>query len=282
MSAERRCEICGTLAPALLFEKNGFSIVRCNGCGLIYVGDVPDAEELTRLYDLGYWEDPAGPGYGGYEAAEGRKRHHFRTLIDELDRLRAPGDLLDVGSAYGFFLDEARTCGWRVCGVEPSEHARAHAIDRLGLHVLPGPLVDLAPQPESLDAVTLWDVVEHLPDPRRTLECVYARLRPGGVLAVSTGDVGSVTARLHGRDWSLMTPPWHQFYFSRRTLRLLLEDIGFAVIRTTGDGLVGVDPQSPRPRIRGQLSALLTHPSVTAAGRRLRAGGIMFAFARKP
>ena len=65
----------------------------------------------------------------------------------------------------------------------------------------------------------MWDVIEHLPDPRRTVEAAWERLRPGGLLALSTGDVGSMAARLHGRDWSLMTPPWHQFYFSRKTMR---------------------------------------------------------------
>src|SRR5438045_3277427 len=85
--------------------------------------------------------------------------------------------------------------------------------DDFGLEFSEQPFTELPAEPGSLDAVVLWDVIEHLPNPRETLEAAGAWLRPGGVVAISTGDVDSLSARLHGRDWSLMTPPWHQFYF---------------------------------------------------------------------
>lgn len=282
MSAERRCEVCDSSSHSELYVVNGYRIVRCTRCGLVFVADCPTPEQLLGLYDESYYEDPAAVGYGGYGEAEDRKRHHNRSLLAEIERLRAPGDLLELGCAYGYFLDEARERGWRVQGVEPSAHAVAYSRERLELDVTQGTLTDLPVQPNSVDAVALWDVIEHLPNPRNTIEVATAWLRPGGVLGLSTGDIGSLSARLHGADWSLMTPPWHQFYFTRPTLRRLLGRCGLEVVKIGGDGTFAVDPASPNPRIRGRGAALLRRPAVTRAARKLGAGAIMFAFARKP
>ena len=259
-----------------------YPIVRCGVCGLVYVGREPATETLIELYGEAYWEDEGETGYQGYGGAESAKRHHFGSLLDQLAAARSPGDLLELGSAYGYFLDEAQRRGWRVRGIEPSLHAREQAHQRFGLAVVEGPLADLAPEPESQDVIVMWDVIEHLPDPRRTLQAAFSRLRPGGVLALSTGDIGSAAARLHGRDWSLMTPPWHQFYFSRSTLRRLLASVGFRVERIRGDGVLAVDPAAPRPRVPRPLARVLLSRPVTALARRAGAGMIMFVWARKP
>lgn len=281
MTEVRSCEVCGSAVHARLYELRGIPVVQCGTCGLVFVGKSLKPEELIALYDESYYEDSDQPGYAGYGEAEGRKRHHDRSLLKELEAIVPPGDILELGCAYGYFLDEARRRGWRVRGVEPSTHAARHASEVLGLEVSTASFTDLPVEPESLDVIALWDVIEHLPNPRQTVEHALVWLRPGGVLALSTGDVGSLSARLHGPDWSLMTPPWHQFFFSRRTLRYLLEGAGFTVVKFGGDGSVAVDPGSIRPRVPAPLAALLRHPWVTTAARRLGAGGIMFAFARK-
>ena len=256
--------------------------MRCGVCGLVYVGGGPSDEALTELYDEGYWEEEGETGYQGYGGAEVAKRHHFASLLDQLAAERPPGELLEVGSAYGYFLDEAQRRGWRVRGIEPSRHAREQARQRFGLEVVESPLSDLPPEPESQDAIVMWDVIEHLADPRRTVETAFSRLRPGGVLALSTGDIRSAAARLHGRDWSLMTPPWHQFYFSRSTLRRLLESVGFHVERIRGDGVVAVDSSAARPRVPTPLARVLLSRPVTALARRAGVGMIKFVWARKP
>jgi SAM-dependent methyltransferase len=281
VSAERPCELCGSTQHELWHEVDGYPIVRCRRCGLVFVGIQQTAQELAAFYDAAYWEDPGEEGYASYAAAEERKRHHYGGLLAELEALRPAGDLLELGSAYGFFLDEARRRGWRVRGIEPSPHAAAHAREQLHLDVVSEPLAQLPPEPDSVDCIAMWDVVEHLPDPRATLEAAFAWLRPGGVLALSTGDVRSLTARIHGRDWSLLTPPWHQFYFSRATMRRLLEDIGFEVVRVGGDGNVAVDATSARPRIPEPVARGLQSRVVSTVARKLGAGGIMYVFARK-
>ncbi|MGH3493549.1 MAG: class I SAM-dependent methyltransferase [Sciscionella sp.] len=282
MSQDGACEVCGSMERTHLYEVDGWSIMRCVGCGLGFVATPPSDADLVALYDASYYEDDTQPGYAGYAEAEARKRHHDRTLLDAIEALRPAGDLLEIGCAYGYFLDEARTRGWRVRGVEPSEHAVKYAKSQLHLDVSRAAFTDLAPEPEALDAVVLWDVIEHLPNPRQTVERAYRWLRPGGVIALSTGDFASLTARLHGSDWSLMTPPWHQFYFSRASVSRLLESAGFELVRMGGDGNVAVDRGSRRPRVPGPFASVLRSSLVTSVARRLGAGGILFAYARKP
>lgn len=281
MSGERACDLCGSRDQELLWNKDGWPIVRCRRCGLAFVGRAIPDDELIALYDEGYYEDPQAQGYDGYSAAEDHKRAHNRTLLDEIERLRPPGDILEIGCAYGYFLDEARRRGWRVMGIEPSVHAARAASELLGVSIPTTPFSELPAEPESLDAVAMWDVIEHLPNPRATLEKAAAALRPGGVIAISTGNIGSLTARLQGADWSLITPPWHQFYFSKRTLRRLLADVGLPVSRTRGDGYVAVDLAAPQPRVTGAASRLLRTRAAVWAGRRLGGGGVMFLYGRK-
>lgn len=281
MNGERPCEICGGSSQTLLYEVDGYPIVRCSDCDLVFVGASTSPERLIALYDESYYEDPDQIGYDGYGQAEARKRHHDRSLLTEIEELRAPGEMLEIGCAYGFFLDEARARGWRVRGIEPSAYAAQRARERFGLDVVTDAFTELAAEQESVDVVALWDVIEHLPNPRETLELVHEWLRPHGVLALSTGNITSLSARLHGPDWSLMSPPWHQFYFSRPTLRRLLRDVGFESVRIDADGSVAIDPASSRPRIGRRSAGVLAHPLVTGAARRLGAGTIMFVFARR-
>lgn len=281
MNAERTCDLCGATAFKWLFDVGGFPVAECASCGLVFALDPPNADELIELYDQSYYEQPASAGYGGYGEAEERKRHHARGLLEEIERVTDPGKLVEIGCAYGFFLDEARRRGWGVRGVEPSEHAALRAREQFGLDVTTTPFTELPVEPGSLDAVAMWDVIEHLPNPRATLAAAADWVRPGGAIAISTGDIGSMAARLHGREWSLMTPPWHQFYFSRATLRRMLRETGFEPCRVYGDGLFAVDPSSGRPRVPGVVASLLTRSLTIRIARRLGAGSIMFAFARR-
>ncbi len=135
-----------------------------------------------------------------------------------------PARLFDVGCGTGVFLDEARRSGLQVAGLEVSEYAAGRARAR-GLSVRTGPVDEFAGNCEY-DFVTLWDVIEHLKQPARTLERLGASLRPGGVLALSTGDLDSLCARLSGRRWHLFNLPEHLFFFTPRALRTLLTRAG--------------------------------------------------------
>jgi 2-polyprenyl-3-methyl-5-hydroxy-6-metoxy-1,4-benzoquinol methylase len=149
-----------------------------------------------------------------------------------LERQGPPGRLLDVGCAAGFFLDEARRRGWAVEGVELAAAMAEHARDRLGLPVRTGSFADVELEPAAFDAVTMWDYVEHSVDPAGDLRRAATLLRPGGLLAVSTGDAASLAARCFGSRWHLLTPRHHNFFFTRSSLERAFRDAGFEVLTT--------------------------------------------------
>jgi len=204
-------------------------IVQCRRCGLVYAN--PREDEATVLQTYQGVEDPLY-----VEEREGRVltfEHHLRPL----ERLTGPPDgrrLLDVGAYVGVFVEIAGRHGWEAWGVEPSLWAAEMARAR-GLRVIQGTTESADLAEGSFDIVTLWDVIEHLADPLEELRRIHRLLRPGGVLVVHTIDIGSPFARLMGRRW-----PWlmemHLFYFTRRTLRAMLEKAGFSVLRTRSQG----------------------------------------------
>jgi 2-polyprenyl-3-methyl-5-hydroxy-6-metoxy-1,4-benzoquinol methylase len=195
-------------------------IVRCLDCGLIYRN--PQESEIE-----GGYAEVVDEAYVSNEVA---RRATYEKTLDLMAR-EAPvgGRLLDVGCYTGTFLDLARAHGWHVEGLEPSEWAARIARERHGLMVTTGTIEQAEWPAGSLDVVTLWDVLEHLRDPRGGLERIREWLTPRGALWLSTMDVGSPFARLLGRRWPHYLR-MHLWYFTRDTLRRLLSETGFETV----------------------------------------------------
>ncbi len=199
------------------------TIVQCRRCGLVYTDPRPDGCDIVETYQA--VEDPLY-----VEEREGRVLT-FERHLRPLEHITGPPNgrpLLDVGCYTGVFVEIAARHGWDAWGVDPSRWAVAQARAR-GLRVVEGTL-DTADLPEgAFDVVTMWDVIEHVTDPSGVLQRAYQLLKPGGLAVVHTMDIDSLFARLMGGRW-----PWlmemHIYYFSRSTLRAMLEDCGFCVL----------------------------------------------------
>jgi len=256
-------------------------IVQCWRCGLVYTDPRPDGHDIVETYQA--VEDPLY-----LEEREGRVltfEHHLKPL----ERLTGPPDgrsLLDVGCYVGIFVEIATRHGWEAWGVDPSCWAVEQAQTR-GLHVVQGTLATINLPEATFDVVTMWDVIEHVTDPRGTLQQAYRLLKPGGLVVAHTMDIDSPFARLMGARW-----PWlmemHIYYFSRRTLRAMLEKCGFQVLSDR--------PQGRYLRLGylmnrvGALSPLVGRPAewlVTKLGLRglavpVNLGDLFTVYARKP
>jgi 2-polyprenyl-3-methyl-5-hydroxy-6-metoxy-1,4-benzoquinol methylase len=238
MDSTARCNVCETpVDPArdAVWTKDGFDIVRCSGCGLLFRADLPSPEELPGLYDTAYFQaeeqSQGGQGYADYVGESELHRLNARRRLALLEAFTSPGSLLDVGCAAGFFLDEARQRKWQVAGVELSAEMAGWASGTLGLDsVLQGTFTGRPWDEGTFDCVTMWDYIEHTIDPVSELQLARRVLRPGGVLALSTGDAGSLVARLTGRRWHLLTPRHHNYFFTRSALLRGLERAGFSVL----------------------------------------------------
>ena len=193
----------------------------CVECGTVQQPSLPPASELAGLYRE--MSDEA------YLAEERGRRATARRLLDLIGRHVPAGRLLDVGCGHGLLLDEARSRGYEVEGVELSRSAALYARDVLGLNVREVPLEELdAPEGEGYAAIVLADVLEHVEDPVAAIRRCRELLRPGGVLCVVTPDPASATARVAGSRWWALLPA-HMCLLPRHTLRELLGGEGLVV-----------------------------------------------------
>jgi SAM-dependent methyltransferase len=222
------CPLCGSSDHAPLFEKQGFTFVRCRECRLVFVNpqvreDVVLSEYRTaETNDL--WFDVLTS-----ERQLALDREKFGEVLDLLEPYRGAGRLLDVGCSIGLFLDLARERGWAGVGIEFAPRALAHARDHYGLEVLDVPLEEAGFEPESFDAVGLLSVLEHTNEPRRMLADVVRVLRPGGAVYIVVPNVESLACRVLHERARTFDGRNHLVYFSPSTLRDCLDRCGFDV-----------------------------------------------------
>jgi SAM-dependent methyltransferase len=197
-----------------------YELARCRSCGTA----VTLAPAPARAHEAG--------AYGGGTPRGARLvapilRAFDRERLAQLSRAgaRPPGRLLDVGAGRGRFVARARAAGWYAHGIEPSRRGVEGARAR-GIELVSSGIDDARVPSDSLDAATLWHVLEHLDDPGKALERIASWLRPGGMLVVGVPNLGSVQARLGGARWYHLDVPRHRTHFTVAGLETLLRAHG--------------------------------------------------------
>lgn len=257
-----RCPVCGDRRECTqVFVRNNFPILRCSACG-VGMTQLPKNFSTGGIYTEGYFQGGQPDGYSDYVGSEDVLRREFRAAVQALRSAGCScGKLFELGCAYGFFLAEANAY-FEVQGIEVSDSAVRFCRAR-GFDVEHGTLTEeYVGRRAPFDAVVMLDVVEHLMEPDRVIELLCRAMKPGGRLLLSTGDWESGLSRIMGRNWRLMTPPQHTFFFSPRTMSAMLARVGFNVIechkpwKTVPFGLVAYQlgrilGMSKPPRLRG-------------------------------
>ena len=225
------CVVCGgTAAPVALYRVGHYEIVRCVECGAGHTLTPPDFKPAS-IYTEAYFQGGQADGYADYQGSRGILVAEFRRVLRDLAAAGADsGRLLEIGCAYGFFLEAARP-SFQVSGIELAPAAVAACRAR-SLDVVQTADEAFYRSRAPFDAVVMLDVLEHLEAPHEVLDTIRCHTRPGALLVISTGDFGSLAARLLGRRWRLMTPPQHLWFFTELSLARLLLRHGFRVLRT--------------------------------------------------
>lgn len=200
---------------------------RCQKCTHVWADVALSPEEHRRLYAGNYFQ---GEEYLDYSKEAPALLRNFRRRVAELQDLLPVGvRVWEIGSAYGYFLSAARDV-FDARGCDISGHAAAYAHNELHVDVQEGDFLQMKPPPLPHEAVCMWDTIEHLASPELYLEKAHAETAPHGLLVLSTGDIGSLLARIRGRKWRLIHPPTHLHYFTRRSIETLLNRIGYDVL----------------------------------------------------
>lgn len=229
------CNLCGSDDSDIVHAKGLFKIVECRNCGLTYVNPRLSPAALAREYGEGYY---FGGSYDDYISERRGFEKTFEKRLEKIESFVKPGRILDVGCAFGFFLSVARRRGWDAYGVDLSASSCRYAREELGLQAIHATLKEAGFSSEYFDAAIMNDVFEHLSDPSAELLEVHRVLNPGGYLFIVTQDINSLIVRLLGSRWPQYKPREHLYYFTRDTLRSILERSNFSVIQIESEGLV--------------------------------------------
>ena len=222
-SSQTVCRICESSQHQ---EKWGL-LRECENCRFIFFGDT-DPEALARLYHEGYLH---GEEYTDYIGQEFALRKSMRQHLKQMEQFKPlSGPLLEVGCAYGFFLDEAQRRIDHVQGIDVAREAVSYAHHSFGIKADYGDFLSFDFEGNRFSTICFWDTIEHLAEPDQFINRAWELLKPGGMIYLTTGDIGAFNARIRGKNWRQIHPPTHVSYFSRDTMRRILEQSGFEVM----------------------------------------------------
>ena len=232
LRVEPKCPVCFSGNPREAFQKNGYDHWSCQQCDALYVFPVPTAEALADYYA----ENAEQPNSSQCWEGEALHFRHYEAIwaaaLRAAKAQAGAGPLLDVGCGGGQFLAFARRQGWdSLCGVELSEPAAELARARSGAEIHSSDFLDSVLPASSQAVVTMWNVIEHAPQPRAFVQEVHRLLRPGGVFIADCPSRRGLTMSLIGPQAWVVMPPEHLTYFSPTALRTLLEAEGLSLVR---------------------------------------------------
>lgn len=199
-----------------------FAVVQCQDCGLCFTNPRPDRALIGRFYPDDY-------ACYRFDAAPPSRGRSWDKLYPLAELLPGCGRLLDFGCGAGDFLVHARHHGWHVTGLDFSERMVEQIRTRLGLPALAGSLPHAALPPESFEAVTMWQALEHVHQPLDVVRAARQLLTPGGRLVIAVPNLDSLPFAWFGADWNGLELPRHLTHFTPPTLRYLLERAGLRV-----------------------------------------------------
>lgn len=209
-----------------VFDLDGFPIVKCNQCGLIYVNPRISIEANNEYYEFSLTDDHDFLDKHFFETYSIHQKQIDR-YIRMIKKIKLAGRLLDVGCGNGYFLTHARKSGFQVEGQEISPLFINYCHQNLDLTVHSGELDTLNLEASSYDVITMFDVIEHVYSPGKLLKECNRLLKPDGILVVTTHDIGNFLAKLYGVKWHMIYPIGHVWYFTHMTLRSLLQKESF-------------------------------------------------------
>jgi 2-polyprenyl-3-methyl-5-hydroxy-6-metoxy-1,4-benzoquinol methylase len=215
------CPICGNREFEYLFMKRGERFVRCLQCTLMLINPPPDVSVTNSTYDQHYSQ--------AYIDKARKKLKRCAGWVARMQRrFDGRGKWLDVGCSAGFVVKAATDAGFDAYGVELEPAAVTFARDTLGLEKVSRGLLEEQGYPsEGFDVVTLYDVIEHVPNLNRLMAEMHRILAPEGIIEIRTPNVSHWRTPRDLSRWKEVKPSEHLYYFNQQTLRLLFEKHGF-------------------------------------------------------
>lgn len=228
-AAEKRCRACRHDLGKTMVVVDEWTVFACPNCGSGTLAPTPDPDVLSAAYEEGVYAKERSarvvPVLSGVLDRLNERRVRFAFGTDGTGRR-----LLDVGSGKGRLLQAAKRLGYDVTGVEPHGNRSSYAITEYGVPVFQGPLEEFPAADAGFDVITIWHVIEHVPDPVDFVARTKSLLAPGGRLAIEVPCVRTASRSLTGSFWQGWQLPYHLSHFTPQGITTVLEAAGYRVV----------------------------------------------------
>lgn len=206
-----------------------FQIKQCNSCGFKITGNIEDEDNIGSYYQSENYISHSNTSKGlvnlVYHAVRKYMLGRKRRLVEKATSLKT-GQILDVGTGTGFFLNEMKVNGWQVTGTEKSSDARDFAKKEFNLENLPSEKL-FTLKDKSFDTITLWHVLEHIHLLNENMETFARLLKNDGKLIIAVPNHDSTDAKHYKEFWAAYDVPRHIWHFAPKQMKLLGEKHGF-------------------------------------------------------
>ena len=216
-------------AKDFLVSGEEFQISSCQECGLRFTNPRPDDSKLARYYDSNEYISHSDEGStlvsSLYKIARTFTLRRKGKLIEKLSKSKR---LLDVGCGTGHFLNYCQQHGWLINGVEPNDLARKQAEAKTNI-IIQETLSEIVNT--TYEVITLWHVLEHLPNLEQTMNQLKSLLAPGGVLMLAVPNFEAYEASVFKEHWAAYDVPRHLYHFNRKAVERLANNHGLKIAR---------------------------------------------------
>lgn len=220
-----KCIVCG----GRKFNTYSEELVQCSDCSFVIAKEVPTLKEINDIYQKEYF---FGMEYFDYKADRIALERNFKARIKSLKYMINPNDkIIEIGCAYGYFLNLIKDKVAYHIGFDVTKDGVDYAKKQFGLNATTKDFIEYDIKDNSIDSIFMWDVVEHLVQPDKYIEKISKVLKKDGRVVLTTGDIGALVARIRKGNWRMIHPPTHIYYFSPKTIQLLLKKYGLEIER---------------------------------------------------
>lgn len=233
-----QCPICKNIKTEEFFigrdllhnQESNFKLYRCKTCNLVLLESALNEKELEKYYPKDYISFPKAIQNEKNIIRKFDRQFGVNKRVNRvLQKTKQTGKILDIGCATGIFLNEMKKKGWDSYGIEPSTHAADYARHTYGLEIYNGMLEkDIFPE-SFFDVITMWDVLEHVPDPWDIVANVWKLLKPNGLFVISMPNTLAWEQQFFGKYWAGWDIPRHTYIFNNENIYNLLESNNFTV-----------------------------------------------------
>ncbi len=218
-----KCPLCSCKERKIIFDRFGIKIVQCDSCSVGYSEKFP--LDTSAIYSQASYLPVAKNGY--IDNDDYRKQRFAKERLELINKyLNTPPEksrLLDVGCGTGWFLEAAKEASYQVFGQEVGQELAAFTTDRLGIKVWTEAFTQLNIT-EKFNVITLFDVIEHVPNPREIIKSIESHLHTSGIALIFTPNLDSIAFWKLKEQSSQVAPAGHLFYFTEKSLRKLIDD----------------------------------------------------------